>query len=142
LKSKVSYPASAGYARSLATYFSDQEAELTPDCIVLPTRPEDVATAVKILSAANLVNGNSCPFAVKSGGHTPFAGSANIDSGITIDLAGLNEITVSADKTITTLGAGQRWGAVYEQLAPRGLMVVGGKSAPVGIGGITTGGMS
>lgn len=142
LKSKVSYPASISYAQSLAGYFSEQEAQLTPECIVLPTESNDVATAIKILSAANLANRNSCQFAIKSGGHTPFAGSANINSGITIDLAGLNEITVSDDQTILTLGAGQRWGAVYEKIVPRGLMVVGGKSAVVGVGGITTGGES
>ena len=113
---------------------------MTPDCIVLPTEPQEVATAVKILSAANLKNGYSCPFAVKSGGHTPFAGSANIDHGITIDLAGLNEITVSSNSRLTTVGSAQRWGEVYEQLVPKNLMVVGGKSALVGIGGITTGG--
>jgi hypothetical protein len=40
--------------------------------------------------------------------NTPFAGSANIQDGITIDLSQLNEITVSEDKTKVTVSTGDR----------------------------------
>lgn len=40
--------------------------------------------------------------------NTPFAGSANIQDGITIDLSQLNEITASEDKTKVTVSNGNR----------------------------------
>jgi hypothetical protein len=40
--------------------------------------------------------------------NTPFAGSANIQGGITIDLSQLNEITVSGGKTKVTVSTGDR----------------------------------
>jgi FAD/FMN-containing dehydrogenase len=106
----------------------------------LPTLPQDVAIAVRLPSPANLIDHDPCPIAIESGCHTAFAGSANIAFGITIDWAAINEITVNPDHTLTTIGAGQRWGAMYERLVQVSLVVVGGMAAPVGIGGITTGG--
>ena len=81
-----------------------------------------------------------CPFAVKSGGHAAFAGASNIEGGITIDLAQLKEINVSDDRTLTRVGAGNRWGDVYSQLDPMQLSVVGGRVAGIGVGGLTLGG--
>ena len=81
-----------------------------------------------------------CPFAVKSGGHASFAGASNIQGGITIDLKNLNEITVSADQTLTRTGAGNRWYDVYSSLTPQNLSVVGGRVAAIGVGGLTLGG--
>lgn len=79
-----------------------------PSCVVIPAGATDIATAVKLLRDANLVAPRSCKFAIRSGGNTPFADSANIQDGITIDLSQLNEITASEDKTKVTVSTGNR----------------------------------
>ena len=79
-------------------------------------------------------------FAVRSGGHTGFAGAANINGGVTIDLRLLNSIELNDDKSIASVGPGATWGEVYAKLDPLGLGVAGGRAAQVGVGGLTTGG--
>jgi FAD/FMN-containing dehydrogenase len=54
----------------------------------------------------------------------------------------LNKIEVSKDRKSATYGAGLRWADVYSALEKEGLMVVGGRVADVGVGGLTLGGMS
>lgn len=69
-----------------------------------------------------------------------FAGASNIQDGLTIDLANLNQIQVSQDKTLTHVGAGNRWVDVYSQLDQQQLSVIGGRVAGIGVGGLTLGG--
>lgn len=146
LGDKVSFPGSLSYNSSLSSYFSLQESELQPRCVVSPTTAEDVSIAVASLSStvASLNTDSedemSCHFAVRSGGHTGFAGAANIANGVTIDLRALNSVEVSEDRTTALVGAGATWDQVYSQLEPLGLSVAGGRSAPVGVGGLTLGG--
>jgi len=83
---------------------------------------------------------NNAPFAVKSGGHTAFAGGSNLASGVTIDLRLLNTITVSADRKTVSVGAGNRWVNISTILDPLGLAVVGGRVSDPGVGGLTLGG--
>lgn len=82
----------------------------------------------------------SCTFALKSGGHAAFAGASNIEDGITVNLVNFNEVTLSKDKKIASVGSGNVWGPVYEGLEPHGLTVVGGRLYGVGVGGLTLGG--
>ena len=70
-----------------------------------------------------------------------FAGASNIQSGLTIDLARLNQIQVSQDKTLTQVGAGNHWIDVYSRLVEQQLTVIGGRVAGIGVGGLTLGGM-
>jgi hypothetical protein len=141
--SKVSYPQSIAYTDSLSTYWSQQEGELISSCIFKPTSTEDVSTAVAILGALSQLeeeSGTACPFAIRSGGHTPWAGAANIDGGITIDLSAINQVNVSVDQTITSIGPGARWIDIYLTLDALGLAVLGGRVSEVGVGGLVTGG--
>ena len=62
--------------------------------IIAPENVADVAEIVKILTKTNESTNFQCPFAIRSGGHQPWAGSANISNGLTIDLRGLNAISV------------------------------------------------
>jgi hypothetical protein len=82
----------------------------------------------------------SCPFTVKSGGHAAFAGGSSIQDGILINLAKMNEVTLSADRKTTRVGPGNVWSDVYKVLDPLGVSVVGGREAGVGVGGLTLGG--
>lgn len=138
LKDKVSYSKSAAYNTSLQSYWSVQEEQVSPACIVSPTSSQDVSKAVKILSTAS--HFKVCMFAIRSGGHTAHAGSANIDDGVTIDLSALNDIKLSEDQSTVSIGPGQRWENVYEALQSHGLSVTGGRAGGVGVGGLTLGG--
>lgn len=81
-----------------------------------------------------------CNFAIRGAGHTPFAGAANIMSGVTIDMGKMNTVSVNDAKTVASIGPGSRWVDVYNYLTPLNLMVTGGRSADVGVGGLITGG--
>ena len=71
-----------------------------------------------------------------------FAGASNIQGGLTIDLANLNQIQISEDRTLTHVGAGNRWIDVYSKLEEQQLSVIGGRVAGIGVGGLTLGGTS
>ena len=69
-----------------------------------------------------------------------FAGASNIQGGLTIDLANLNQIQISQDRTLTHVGAGNHWIDVYSKLEEQQLAVIGGRVAGIGVGGLTLGG--
>ena len=81
-----------------------------------------------------------CLFAIRSGGHTPWAGASSIDDGITIDLSALNQVTYDAQASQASVGSGARWEAVYAALDPLGVAIPGGRAGTVGVGGLTLGG--
>ncbi|KAL8976697.1 MAG: hypothetical protein Q9205_007354, partial [Flavoplaca limonia] len=126
----------SGYDASLKSYFSQQEAEITPYCIVSPLNESDVSAAIKILAAPD----STTKFAIRGGGHTVWKGSANIEDGVTIDMRNLNTVKVSEDKTVISVGAGALWRDVYTVTDSLGLATSGGRAAQVGVGGLTTGG--
>lgn len=72
--------------------------------------------------------------------HTSFAGSANIQVGITIDLSLVDDIAVSEDQSRVHVGVGNRWGAVNHVLDPLNLATPTGRISGVGVGGFTSGG--
>jgi FAD/FMN-containing dehydrogenase len=77
---------------------------------------------------------------VKSGGHAAFAGGSSIQDGILINLAKMNEVTLSKDRKTTRVGPGNVWSGVYKVLDSLDVSVVGGREAGVGVGGLTLGG--
>ncbi|PWY70813.1 putative oxidoreductase [Aspergillus sclerotioniger CBS 115572] len=141
---KVAFPGSQLYNLSRSSYFSQQEAEVQPLCVVAPSTVDDVSTALKSITsiAASLPDEerSTCDFAIRSGGHAPIAGAANIERGVTFDLRDLNAIELSSDRTIASVGVGATWGKVYAILDPLNRSVAGGRAAQVGVGGLTTGG--
>ncbi|KAL1865059.1 hypothetical protein Daus18300_007406 [Diaporthe australafricana] len=146
LWNKVAFPSSTQYASSLASYFSFQEAALEPQCIVFPTTSEDVSVAIKTLTSISSDDATSadtkaaCRFAIRSGGHASIAGAANIQQGVTIDLSKLDGIDLSPDHSTVSVGVGNSWDAVYSLLDGLNLSVAGGRTAGVGVGGLSLGG--
>lgn len=136
----------AAYQSLLSSYWTLQEQSLDPSCFVQPATANDVSIAVKILSSYNgfeygsSEQSNGCQFAIKSGGHTPFPGAANIESGVTIDLANINGIEIHPETKTASVGPGNRWGDVYSTLQSAGYSVPGGRDSTVGVGGLVTGG--
>ncbi|QSS60388.1 FAD binding domain-containing protein, partial [Histoplasma capsulatum] len=114
-------------------FWSQQQSESKPACILQPTSSRQVAIALLI---ARLWN---CPFAVKSGGHAAFAGASSITDGLTIDLQRLNTIQLASDKKSVRVGPGNRWIDVYKSLEPQSLTAIGGRVSDIGVGGLTLG---
>lgn len=81
-----------------------------------------------------------CLFAIKGRGHTPAAGFANIQDGVTIDMTGLSGVAVNSDHSVAHVGAGGAWLDVYKFLEPLNLAVTGGRNGNVGVGGLLLGG--
>lgn len=79
-------------------------------------------------------------FAVRSGGHSQWAGGSNIEDGVTIDLCHLNQISYDRDRMVASLGPAQRWGDIFPSLEAQGVMVSGARDSNVGVGGLLTGG--
>jgi FAD binding domain-containing protein len=133
LPGRVVYPDAPAYNLS-NSYWSSRQSDLKPSCFVLPTSAEDVSKALKILTSRGSL------FTVKSGGHTTFPGGSSIQNGVTIDLGALDNIVVSQDRTMASIGPGLRWIDVSRALDPIGLTAVGGRSANVGVSGLILGG--
>ncbi|KAL8920725.1 MAG: hypothetical protein Q9208_006055 [Pyrenodesmia sp. 3 TL-2023] len=115
-------------------YWSNNERDVTPACRITPNTPNDVSRAVTHLARSK------CSFAIRGGGHMFWAGAANIQDGVTIDLSEMSRIKVSKDQKIVSVGAGARWQDVYSKLEPMNLSVVGGRAGTVGVAGLTLGG--
>ncbi|POS71935.1 oxidoreductase [Diaporthe helianthi] len=135
---KVLTPGTTAYASALGSYFSVQQESMQPTCIVTPQNAQDVSAAVKELVQLH-DQGQSFLFAIRSGGHTSWAGASNIQGGPVIDLRALDAIQLSSDKAQVEVGVGATWGDVYSALDPLGLSVNGGRASTPGVGGLTLG---
>lgn len=80
-----------------------------------------------------------CRFAVRGGGHGTWAGVANTEYGVTIDLRGLDSIELIEGKELVSVGSGQSVGNIYSYLYPYGVAISGGRSYDIGISGSTLG---
>ncbi|KAF1953784.1 FAD-binding domain-containing protein [Byssothecium circinans] len=89
----------------------------SPVCVIQPKTSLQVSQALKIITFLRI------PFAIRSGGHSPNTGWANLESGILIDLAKLNNMTINDDRKIFRVGPGARWGQFYEFLDPWNILL-------------------
>lgn len=69
-----------------------------------------------------------------------FQGSSSLEGGITVSLELLTNVTVSSDKSVASVQAGNKWGPTYARVAEQDLTVMGGRLYSIGVGGLTTGG--
>ncbi|KAM0331305.1 hypothetical protein ACHAQA_002975 [Verticillium albo-atrum] len=133
LSGKVIDDSNALYTERLDSYYSANAAQ-APWCMVLPTCTADVAAIVKILTK------NQCPFGMRSGAHSAWAGSNGIKDGVTIDFAYMNTTTYNEAEGTASIQPGSDWERVFDALDPYGVVAVGGRASVVGVGGFTTGG--
>lgn len=138
LHEKVFYPNNAEYQESTTSYFTFFENDLKPSCVVRPQSAEDVATVLKVL--APFVLTGDVKMAIRGGGHTTWAGAANIQDGITIDMQNVTGVHFDPQTKLAKIGSGNRWANVYSTLGQQGLAVAGGRVSKVGVGGLTSGG--
>ncbi|BCR88443.1 FAD-binding oxidoreductase [Aspergillus chevalieri] len=134
---QVVYPHHQAFVESVVSYYS-HSVRLSPTCIVQPESVEDVSAAVSTLVQEG--GSLSCKFAVRSGGHTIWAGAANIEDGVTIDLSKMNSTTYNPENKTASIYTGARWASVYKALEKDKVIVAGGRGGPVGVGGFLLGG--
>ncbi|KAK8121559.1 hypothetical protein PG999_005679 [Apiospora kogelbergensis] len=84
-------------------------------------------------------HGRACPrqkarIAIRGAGCQPLPGCANIEDVITIDLSRLLGTELDKERNIIHVGAGGRWGVVYNKLHPEGLACTGARSSLNGVG--------
>ena len=133
LQAQLLLPADTDYMARQDSYWSNS-AKIKPACIVRPRSAEEVSTTVQILVAA-------CEkFAIRSGGHTQWAGSNNIEDGVTIDLSLLDWTRFDEISETVDIGPGGRWRHVYAELHKHGRVVAGGRDGNVGVAGLLLGG--
>ena len=95
---------------------------------------------MKILATEASSDLPACPFAIKSGGHTTFAGANNIEGGVVLDLVRLDTTTLSADQKIVSIGPGSTWQAAADKLDGTGIGIPSGRCPSTAVGGATLGG--
>ncbi|KAK6217596.1 hypothetical protein LQW54_003318 [Pestalotiopsis sp. IQ-011] len=128
------YPGDSDYTELNEDYFS-ADSWLGPACIFAPATTEQMPGAVQILEQTGV------SFAMRGGGHMPTANAANINSsGVLLSSSGMTQLQLSEDQSTIEIGAGNKWGEVYEYLKPFKLAVVGGCSGLVGVAGFILGG--
>ncbi|KAF2114939.1 hypothetical protein BDV96DRAFT_600098 [Lophiotrema nucula] len=138
LPCKLLTPGNEKFEKSNGAYFTVFESSIKPAFIVQPTSVYEISTLLQALHTL-LVNGEA-KLAVKGTGHTPFAGSANIENGVTVDLQLLKGIVLTDDRSAVTISVGETWDSVYGELEKHGLTVAGGRVGRVGVGGLILGG--
>jgi FAD/FMN-containing dehydrogenase len=52
----------------------------------------------------------------------------------------VNQVTISPDKSMVSIGPGNLWQDVYRKIEPKGIAVSGGRWGSVGVGGLLASG--
>jgi FAD/FMN-containing dehydrogenase len=121
----VEVPGAPGYAEAAARVGPPA----SPDVLVRPSTPQEVAAALAYAGAEDL------EVAVRSGGHGAWS---PLPGGLLLDLGGLDAVEVG-DDGVVSVGPGAMWGAVADALAPHRLALSSGDTRSVGVGGNAVG---
>ncbi len=109
----------------------DKRPLLVVECIAV----DDVVAAVAFTRQHEL------PIAVRAGGHS-VAGLSLCDDGVVLDMRGMADIEVDADRRIVRVGGGAIWADVDRATQAHGLATTGGRVSTTGVAGLTLGGGS
>ena len=109
----------------------DRRPLLVAECIAV----EDVVAALAFARARDL------PIAVRAGGHS-VAGLSLCDDGVVLDVRGMADIDVDADRRIARVGGGAIAADLDRATQAHGLATTGGRVSTTGVAGLTLGGGS
>lgn len=123
----------AGY-EDARTIFNSMIAK-RPAAIAQCTSADDVRAALAFARA------NDLEIAVRGGGHS-VAGACLADGGLTVDLRGMNGVSVDPDARTATVAGGASWGDFDAACQPHGLAATGGRVSTTGVAGLALGGGS
>ena len=107
-------------------------------------RPRIVAECVvvdDVMAALAFARQNDLPTAVRAGGHS-VAGLSLCDDGVVLDVRGMADIDVDADRRVVRVGGGAIWADVDRATQIHGLATTGGRVSTTGVAGLTLGGGS
>ncbi|KAM7203152.1 FAD-binding domain containing protein [Naviculisporaceae sp. PSN 640] len=126
-------PNTTEYDAQVAHVWS-QTCVLYPYCVFEPETAKHVSGALAILKETKT------QFAIRSGGHLAKPGSNGITNGVLIATVRLQTLELINNNKVARLGAGLRWGTVYNYTSQRGLAIAGGRFGDVGVPGLLLGG--
>jgi FAD/FMN-containing dehydrogenase len=92
-----------------------------------------------VQSAVRFARENETPIAIRGGGHNA-AGLATCDDGIVVDLSGMRDVVVDAERRTARAGGGTTWADFDRATSQHGLATTGGAISTTGIAGLTLGG--
>jgi len=105
-----------------------------------------VAGAADVTAALSFARKFRLPVALRAGGHNYAGWSAGgapgsgVAPSFVISTAALDTVTLSADGSTVTVGAGATLAQVYDTVGRAGRAIAGGSCATVGVAGLTLGG--
>ncbi|MFI0370660.1 FAD-binding oxidoreductase [Actinomadura sp. 1N219] len=105
---------------------------------VRPAAVLSVASAADVTAAIGWARRRRVPIVARGGGHG-YAGTS-VNTGLVLDLQGLDEVRVDPVTELVTVGGGARTKGIHDVLRKYGLMFPLGNSDDVGIGGLVLGG--
>ncbi|KAF2166650.1 hypothetical protein M409DRAFT_66628 [Zasmidium cellare ATCC 36951] len=127
------------YTQINTDYWNNQNSyQFRAACAFFPANAAQVSDVVKQLNKYPDV-----PFGLKSAGHQPAPGFSSTKDGVLIAFEpnlGKTVTQRTADGKHYILGPGARWGDVYQITGKNNEIVVGGRLAHIGVGGLTLGG--
>ena len=126
-------PGSAAY-EDACTLFNSM-IEHRPRYVARCASAADVALSLSFADALGL------PVAVRAGGHS-VAGLSLCEGGVVLDVRGLDDIEVDAERRIVRAGGGSTWAQVDAATQAHGLATTGGRVSTTGVAGLTLGGGS
>jgi FAD/FMN-containing dehydrogenase len=132
----------AGFQQALNYSWAQPIRETIPSCIVRPANTAQLATTVAVLKQEHDRRGQADQvqdrgfFAVRSGGASTTLGAATLQDGVVIDLSLFCDVVLAADGLSVSIGAGARFIDVYRKLDEKGLVTIGGRVPPIGVGGL------
>ena len=111
---------------------------------MIDRRPLLVAECIAVddvVAALAFARDHELPIAVRAGGHS-VAGLSLCDDGVVLDVRGMADIDVDADRRIVRVGGGAIWADVDRATQAHGLATTGGRVSTTGVAGLTLGGGS
>jgi FAD/FMN-containing dehydrogenase len=129
----VHEPGDAFYEDSCTLFNTmiDRRPRLVAECVVV----DDV------LAALAFARDHGLPIAVRAGGHS-VAGLSLCDDGVVLDVRGIADIQVDADRRVVRAGGGATWAQLDRATQLHGLATTGGRVSTTGVAGLTLGGGS
>jgi FAD/FMN-containing dehydrogenase len=128
--------------------FSPGEPEHADACTLfnsmISRRPRLVARCAApddVIASLAFAREHQLEVAVRAGGHS-VAGHSLCDDGVVLDIRGMCDVEVDADRQVVRVGGGTTWADVDLATQVRGLATTGGRVSTTGVGGLTLGGGS
>lgn len=131
VKPAVSIPGSDSYQQACQIFNS----RLTP----LPAAVKKCLTEDEIRTGISWARGHQKTISIKSGGHC-FEGYCMADGTLSLDLSGMNKMSMDSKSQVLTVEPGAKLRQINEFLLAKGRVLPAGSCAGVGIGGLTLGG--